>query len=86
MVAIFPLQGGSKASGVEMFYCWYFQEEQFKIRKINSDPYACDNLNQIYQFFSFLKQSFEKSNFKSLENYLERNRLNTGIFWLFSLI
>ena len=55
MVAIFPLQGGSKASGVEMFYCWYFQEEQFKIRKINSDPYACDNLNQIYQFFFIFK-------------------------------
>ena len=53
-------EGGNKPpGGGELFYRWYIKKDTSKYAKLMVEPYICDNLHQIYRFFSFLTNNFE---------------------------
>ena len=60
MGAILPLQEGSNPPPGENFLTiGIFRKNTSKYAKLMVEPYTCDNLNQIYRFFSFLTKNFE---------------------------
>ena len=54
-----PRKGGYNPHGGNFFTFGIFRQNASKNEKLMVETYICDNLNQIYRFFSFLTKNFE---------------------------